>query len=75
MPLSGIKSKFINVKGTKLNSVKTKARHLLDELPDDATWDDLMYRIYVRQSVESGLKDVKAGRVHSLKAVRAKFSL
>ena len=29
-------------------SVKFEARRLVEQLPDDATWDDLMYEIYVR---------------------------
>ena len=37
--------------------IKDEARHLVEELPDDASWDDLMYRIYVRQVIEAGLED------------------
>ncbi|HEU4560638.1 MAG TPA: hypothetical protein VFS20_22490 [Longimicrobium sp.] len=33
-------------------TVKERALRLVDSLPDDATWDDLMYAIYVRQSAE-----------------------
>ena len=33
-------------------SVKEQARQLLDDLPDSTTWEDLIYRIYVRQSIE-----------------------
>ena len=43
-------------------NVKADARRLIDELPEDATWEDLMYRIYVRQAIEAGLDDVAAGR-------------
>lgn len=28
---------------------KFAAHELIDALPENATWDDLMYRIYVRQ--------------------------
>jgi hypothetical protein len=31
---------------------KAAARQILDELPDDATWDDLMYEVYVLQAVD-----------------------
>ena len=55
--------------------VKEKARRLVDALPDDSTWDDLMYEIYVRQAVESGLADVKAGRVTHVDDVRESFGL
>jgi hypothetical protein len=41
--------------------VKTSAREAIAKLPDDATWDDVMYRIYVRQKIEAGLRDVADG--------------
>jgi predicted transcriptional regulator len=56
-------------------TVKKEAKRLVNELPDDATWDDLMYRIYVRQSIEAGLRDADAGRVVSVEEIRARFGL
>ncbi|MDJ0713946.1 MAG: hypothetical protein QNJ54_06975 [Prochloraceae cyanobacterium] len=56
-------------------NIKEEARRLIDKLPENSTWDDLMYEIYVRQAVESGLSDSKAGRVFSVEEVRAKFGL
>ena len=47
------------------SSAKTEARRLVDALPDDATWNDVMYRLYVRQSIERGLEDSDAGRTVS----------
>ncbi|MEY2914363.1 MAG: hypothetical protein RLZZ184_3672, partial [Cyanobacteriota bacterium] len=55
----------------KLN-IKTEAQKLIDRLPDNFTWDDLMYEIYVRQVVEAGLADSQAGRLISVQEVRAK---
>lgn len=55
--------------------VKNEAKRLVEELPEDATWDDLMYRIYVRQAVEAGLRDSDAGRTVSVDEVRARFGL
>ncbi len=55
--------------------VKDEAKRLVDELPEDASWDDLMYKIYVRQAIESGLSDSEAGRTVDVKQVRAKFGL
>jgi hypothetical protein len=34
-----------------------------------------MYRIYVRQSIESGLKDVEQGNTTNVEEVRKKFGL
>lgn len=56
-------------------TVKEEARRLVDELPEGATWDDLMYRIYVRQKIEAGLKDSEAGRTVDVAEVRARFGL
>ena len=38
----------------EIKNIKQKARNLIDKLPDNSTWDDLMYEIYVRQAIEAG---------------------
>ena len=55
------------------SNIKTEAQKLIDRLPDNFTWDDLMYEIYVRQVVEAGLADSQAGRLISVQEVRAKY--
>jgi hypothetical protein len=55
--------------------VKDEARRLIERLPDDATWDDLMHEIYVRQAIESGLEDSREGRVSDIEAVQARLGL
>ncbi len=37
-----------------MGTVKEQAARLVEVLPDHATWDDLMYQVYVRQKAESG---------------------
>jgi predicted transcriptional regulator len=58
-------------------NIKPEARRLVESLPDSATWDDLAYEIYVRQSIGAGLADADAGRVVShdeaLARVRARI--
>ena len=56
-------------------NIKQEAFNLLEKLPQDATWDDLMYEIYVRQAIETGLEDSEAGRTTDVREVRAKFGL
>jgi predicted transcriptional regulator len=46
-------------------NIKPEAHRLVDGLPENAGWDDLMYEVYVRQAIEAGLADVEAGRVLS----------
>ena len=55
--------------------IKVEAHRLVDQLPDHATWEDLVYRIYVRQSIEAGIRDADAGRVESVAEVRRSFGL
>ncbi|MEH2069610.1 MAG: hypothetical protein V7K47_15850 [Nostoc sp.] len=56
-------------------NIKEEAHKLIDRLPENSTWDDLMYQIYVRQTVEAGLADSKAGNVISVQEVRKKFGI
>jgi hypothetical protein len=54
-------------------SIKSAAAQLVRDLPDSASWDDLMYEIFVRQKVEAGLADLKAGRQHDHAAILSEF--
>lgn len=42
---------------------KELAHRIIDEMPDGATLDDILYGLYVRQRIEEGLHDIEAGRV------------
>ena len=54
-------------------TVKELARQMLDELPDTATWDDVLYALYIRQKIERGFDDIENGRVVSHEEVRRQF--
>ena len=41
---------------------KDEAHQLVDNLPENSTRNDLMHEIYVRQIIEEGLADSRAGR-------------
>lgn len=56
-------------------SIKKVAHKLIDELPDDATWDDVLYRMAVRRSIEVGLHQSEEGDVVDTGAVRAELGL
>jgi hypothetical protein len=56
-------------------NIKEEARRLVDNLADDSTWEDLMYQIYVRTSIEAGLTDSEANRVTEVEKVREEFGL
>ncbi len=44
-----------------MNTPKQATAEILKELPDDATFDDIMYRLYVRRKVERGLAEADQG--------------
>jgi predicted transcriptional regulator len=46
-----------------MSNVKAAAQEVLDRVPDDITWDDLMYQLYVREKIEIGLQQMAAGEV------------
>jgi hypothetical protein len=56
-------------------NVKEEARRLIEKLPDNMTWDDLMHEVYVRQSIETALADSEAGKVKDVAVVREKLWL
>ncbi|TMQ32506.1 MAG: hypothetical protein E6K70_18190 [Planctomycetota bacterium] len=57
-----------------MHTAKQTVRDLLDDLPDNSTFEDIQYHIYVRQKIERGLQDLKAGRVLSQKEAERRMS-
>ncbi len=43
---------------------------LIEEMPDDACLDDILYTLYVRSEIDKGLTDLKEGRTLSTDEVR-----
>jgi len=37
-------------------SIKYEAIRLISRLPDQVTWDDILYELYVRKQIELGIK-------------------
>jgi hypothetical protein len=56
-------------------NIKEEALRLLENMPENVTWDELMHEIYVRQAIEAGLADSKAGKTLDVSHVREKFGL
>jgi hypothetical protein len=59
----------------KPTNIKEAAKQLIDRLPENSTWEDLIYEIYVRQAIEAGIADSAANRLTSVEAVRQQFGL
>ena len=48
-----------------MSTAKEEVKKILDQIPDDASFEDIQYHIYVREKIKHGLKDIKEGRVLS----------
>jgi hypothetical protein len=55
--------------------MKAAVLELVNDLPNDATWEDVIYRVYVREAIEAGRKDAAEGRLVDLAEVRQRFGL
>jgi hypothetical protein len=56
-------------------NVKEQAMKLIESLPDEVTWEDLLYIFYVRRSIDAGVADAQADRVMDVNDIRAKWGL
>jgi predicted transcriptional regulator len=56
-----------------MSIVREEARKLIDNLPDDASWDDVMYEMYVRNKIDKGVLAADAGKLVSHEEVRKRF--
>ena len=54
---------------------KQTTLQIIDALPDDASWKDLIYELSVLQDIEEGLRDSEAGRTIDNATVRKQFGL
>ena len=73
---SGIaRTRFPTMTNTPSNDITSDAHRLIEALPEHATWNDVMYRVYVRQCIDAGIEDAHAGRVIEVDEVRRRFGL
>ena len=57
-----------------MSTVKEQATEVVQKLPEGATWDDVMYAIYVRQKIEAGIRAGEEGRVVPQEEVENRFA-
>ncbi len=57
-----------------MKTAKKEVRKILDQIPDDASLEDIQYYIYVCQKIERGLQDIDDGRVLSREQVEKRMS-
>lgn len=58
----------------EMSTAKEEVRKLLDQIPEDASFEDIQYHIYVCQKIRRGLKDLDEGRVVTQEEVERRMS-
>ena len=53
---------------------KEEVRRLLDTLPEEASYEDIQYHIYVRQAIEHGLSAAERGQLLEQDEVERRMS-
>ena len=56
-----------------MSIAREEARKLLDQIPENATWDDIMYQFYVRKKIEVALREAEDGHVVSHEEIKKRF--
>lgn len=56
-----------------MSTIREEIRDLAEKLPEEATWDDVMYELYVRQKIAAGIKAADEGRVVPHEEVKRRF--
>jgi predicted transcriptional regulator len=56
-----------------MGSAKEEVRRILEIIPDNASFEDIQYHIYVREKIERGLADVKNGKLLSQEEVEQRM--
>ncbi|MHB8741526.1 MAG: hypothetical protein ACYC9L_00220 [Sulfuricaulis sp.] len=56
-------------------NLKQAVHQLIDKLPDNATWDDVVYEIVTRREIGLGLADSEANRTTPVGNLAKEFGL
>jgi len=55
-------------------TAKEEVLKMLERLPEDSSFEDIQYHIYVREKIERGLEDVAEGRLYSQEEVELRMA-
>jgi predicted transcriptional regulator len=56
-----------------MQTVKEQVKEMLDVLPEDTTYDDIHYHLFVREKIDKGIKDIEEGRIVTEEEMDARF--
>lgn len=57
-----------------MGRAKEQIRELLDKLPDDVSYEDVQYHIYVQQAVQRGIDAAERGEILSQEEVERRMA-
>ena len=57
-----------------MQSLKQNAIKLIEQLPDDSSFEDIMEKLLFLQKVEEGLEDIRHGRVTTHEEVKKRLA-
>jgi len=56
-----------------MQTIKEQVKEMLDVLPEDTTYDDIHYHLFVREKIDKGIKDIEEGRIITEEEMDARF--
>jgi predicted transcriptional regulator len=56
-----------------MSTAKDEAIKMIARLPEEVSWDEIMYKIYVKRKIEEGIKAADEGRTVSHEEVKELF--
>ena len=65
--------KMRDLREVHMPTAKKQALEMVKKLPEKATWDNIMYEIYVRKKIEAGIHAADEGRVVAHETVKKRF--
>jgi len=57
-----------------MSTAKEEVRKILELIPDDSSFEDILYHIYVREKIERGLKDIEEGHILDQEEIERRMS-
>jgi predicted transcriptional regulator len=56
-----------------MGKVKEAVLELAKNLPEECTWEEVLYQVYIRKQIDAGLKDEAEGRLVPHEKVFTKY--
>ncbi len=55
-------------------TTKESILELVRKLPDDVTWDDVLYQLFVQRKIEEGIRQHEAGETLTHEEVKSRLA-